>query len=70
MKPGDWALIPAYAEHQEVNETDEEAVWVIVRAPGGLPVVENLEKWGESLGAQDEGPGFSKGDAGEATLAS
>ncbi|OAP55587.1 hypothetical protein AYL99_10560 [Fonsecaea erecta] len=49
LKPGDWALIPAYREHQEVNDGDEEAVWVIVRAPGGVPIVENLSGWGGSL---------------------
>ena len=84
LSPGDWALIPAYAEHQEVNETDTEAVWVIVRAPGGVPVVENLESWGQSVkgdtgpgvavdgdGNLDvDGPGFDKGDGGEAPLAS
>lgn len=48
VKPGDWALIPAWREHQEVNEGEEEVVWVIVRAPGGEPVVENLGGWGES----------------------
>ncbi|EXJ81762.1 hypothetical protein A1O1_07827 [Capronia coronata CBS 617.96] len=46
LGPGDWALIPAYREHQEVNYGDEEVVWVIVRAPGGVPVVENLKGWG------------------------
>ena len=49
INPGDWALIPAYREHQEVNDGEEEAVWVIVRAPKGVPVVENLNGWGESL---------------------
>ena len=49
LAPGDWALIPAYREHQEVNDSDAEVVWVIVRAPGGVPVVENLNSWGESL---------------------
>lgn len=48
LEPGDWALIPAWREHQEVNEGDEECVWVICRAPGGVPVVENLGGWGES----------------------
>lgn len=84
LSPGDWALIPAYAEHQEVNDTDTEVVWVIVRAPGGMPVVENLESWGKSLkgdvgpgiavdGAGNldvDGPGFEEGDAGEVPLAS
>ena len=48
VRQGDWALIPAFREHQEVNDGDDEAVWVIVRAPGGTPVVENLEGWGGS----------------------
>jgi len=48
LSPGDFALIPAFAEHQEVNDGDEEVVWVIVRSPGGGPVVENLGGWGES----------------------
>jgi uncharacterized RmlC-like cupin family protein len=47
LAPGDFALIPAYAEHQEVNEGNEEAVWVITRS-GSEPVVQNLEGWGES----------------------
>jgi uncharacterized RmlC-like cupin family protein len=51
LNPGDWALIPAYREHREVNDGDEEAVWVIVRAPGGIPVVENLDGWGKSMEA-------------------
>lgn len=46
LNPGDWALIPAYREHQEVNDGDEDVVWVIVRAPGGVPVVQNLTGWG------------------------
>lgn len=48
LEPGDFALIPAGAEHQEVNEGDEDVVWCIVRAPGGEPVVVNLEGWGMS----------------------
>jgi quercetin dioxygenase-like cupin family protein len=46
LKPGDWALIPAGAEHREVNEGDTDVVWVIVRAPGGVPQVVNLTGWG------------------------
>ncbi|KAK5074816.1 hypothetical protein LTS08_005614 [Lithohypha guttulata] len=42
LEPGDWALIPKGREHQEVNEGDEEVVWVICRAPGGTPEVVNL----------------------------
>ncbi|ROW01293.1 hypothetical protein VMCG_05922 [Cytospora schulzeri] len=45
LKPGDWALIPASREHKEVNDGDEEVVWVIVRAPGGVPEVVNLTGW-------------------------
>jgi uncharacterized RmlC-like cupin family protein len=48
LDPGDWALIPAFAEHREVNDGDEDVTWVIVRAPGGSPVVQNLEGWGKS----------------------
>ena len=45
LEPGDFALIPAYAEHQEVNEGDEEVLWIITRS-GKNPIVENLEGWG------------------------
>lgn len=45
LDPGDWALIPANREHKEVNDGDEEVVWVIVRAPGGVPEVVNLTGW-------------------------
>lgn len=45
LRAGDWALIPANREHKEVNEGDEEVVWVIVRAPGSIPEVVNLTGW-------------------------
>lgn len=45
LRPGDWGLIPAYREHKEANDGDEEVVWVIVRAPGGIPEVVNLDGW-------------------------
>lgn len=45
LKPGDWALIPAYEEHQEVNDGDVEVEWVIVRG-GREPAVVNVDKWG------------------------
>jgi hypothetical protein len=58
LAPGDFALIPAYAEHQEVNDGNEEAVWVIAGS-GSEPVVEKegLEERGElrSLLAGKEG---------------
>lgn len=45
LKPGDWAFIPAYREHMEVNDGDEEFVCSIVRAPGGEPETVNLKDW-------------------------
>ncbi|TKA24541.1 hypothetical protein B0A54_17623 [Friedmanniomyces endolithicus] len=49
LAPGDFALIPAWREHREVNEGEEEVVWCIVRSPGGEAVVVNLEGgWGTS----------------------
>lgn len=47
LAPGDYALIPAYAEHQEVNDSDEPVLWCIVRS-GRTPKVTNLEGWGTS----------------------
>lgn len=47
LKQGDFALIPAYQEHQEVNDGDEEVEWIIVRS-GAEPDVVNLEGWGKS----------------------
>lgn len=47
LSPGDFALIPAYAEHQEVNDSDADVTWIIVRS-GRAPIVENLKGWGTS----------------------
>lgn len=47
LEKGDFALIPAHAEHQEVNDGDEEVEWIITRS-GRVPVVENLEGWGKN----------------------
>ncbi|KAI7549706.1 hypothetical protein KC331_g3641 [Hortaea werneckii] len=44
LEPGDFALIPAWKEHQEVNEGEEVVVWCIVRS-GGSPKVRNLQGW-------------------------
>ena len=41
---GDFALIPAHAEHQEVNDGDEEVEWIITRS-GRVLIVENLDDW-------------------------
>ncbi|TVY37486.1 hypothetical protein LOCC1_G006194 [Lachnellula occidentalis] len=48
LHPGDFALIPAWTEHQEANEGDDEVVWIISRS-GGSPVVVNLEGWGGKM---------------------
>jgi len=45
INPGDFALIPAWVEHQEVNDGEEQVIFVIVRS-GRTPVVVNLEGWG------------------------
>ncbi|KAI1738457.1 RmlC-like cupin domain-containing protein [Xylaria scruposa] len=45
LAPGDYALIPAFTEHQEVNDGDEDVVWTIVRS-GRVPEVVNLTGWG------------------------
>lgn len=47
LHPGDYALIPAYAEHQEVNDSDEDVVWCIVRS-GASPCVVNVDDWNKS----------------------
>ena len=49
LEKGDFALIPAHTEHQEINDGDEEVEWIITRS-GRVPVVENLAGWGESKG--------------------
>ncbi|KUJ18730.1 uncharacterized protein LY89DRAFT_582240 [Mollisia scopiformis] len=45
LSPGDFALIPAWTEHQEINDSDSDVTWIITRS-GGEPVVVNLEGWG------------------------
>lgn len=32
LAPGDFALIPAFTEHQEINDGEEDVVWCIVRS--------------------------------------
>lgn len=44
LKPGDFALFPAHAEHQEANDGDEEVEWIITRS-GRAPKVFNLTGW-------------------------
>ena len=45
LAPGDFALIPAGAEHQEVNDGDDDVTWIITRS-GKEPEVTNLDGWG------------------------
>jgi len=47
LSPGDFALIPSWTEHQEINESDAEVTWIVTRSPGGTPVVVNLKGWGK-----------------------
>ncbi|KAK3388618.1 RmlC-like cupin domain-containing protein [Sordaria brevicollis] len=43
---GDFAAVPAWTEHQVLNEsTDQDAHWVIIRS-GGHPVEVHLKGWG------------------------
>ncbi|KAK7518901.1 uncharacterized protein IWZ02DRAFT_234447 [Phyllosticta citriasiana] len=48
LAPGDFALIPAFSQHQEVNDSDEDVVWVVARG-GRNPIVVNLDNWGQEL---------------------
>ena len=45
LSAGDFAFIPPWTEHQEINETDEDVVWILIRS-GPEPVVVWLEDWG------------------------
>lgn len=46
LSPGDFAFIPAWTEHQVVNESDEgDVVWVVTRS-GPEPVQVDLVGWG------------------------
>ncbi|KAF6804092.1 cupin domain-containing protein [Colletotrichum sojae] len=45
MEKGDFAFIPAWTEHQLLNETDQETVWIITRS-GSQPTVVGLTDWG------------------------
>ncbi|OTB00190.1 hypothetical protein M426DRAFT_324503 [Hypoxylon sp. CI-4A] len=44
LQQGDYLLIPAYMEHQEVNDSDSDIIWTIVRS-GRIPEVVNLTDW-------------------------
>lgn len=46
LSPGDFAFVPAWTEHQAVNESnDVDVVWVVTRN-GGEPLQVDLEGWG------------------------
>ncbi|KAI5864953.1 RmlC-like cupin [Durotheca rogersii] len=45
LSAGDFAFVPPWTEHQEINETDEDVVWVLIRS-GPEPVVVWLTGWG------------------------
>lgn len=48
LEPGDFALIPSNTLHQEVNDGDEEVVWIITRT-GRKPIVENVDSWKDTV---------------------
>ncbi|KAK6196813.1 hypothetical protein LQW54_011174 [Pestalotiopsis sp. IQ-011] len=45
LTAGDFALIPSWTEHQELNETGQDVVWILIRS-GPEPTVVWLEDWG------------------------
>ncbi|KAK1996414.1 cupin domain-containing protein [Colletotrichum falcatum] len=45
MSTGDFAFIPSWTEHQMLNESDDNTVWVITRS-GSQPVKVGLTDWG------------------------
>ncbi|TLD15795.1 uncharacterized protein PgNI_01417 [Pyricularia grisea] len=45
LEPGDFAFIPAWTEHQLINKTDEQVVWVVIQG-GPTPIVVPLTGWG------------------------
>lgn len=53
MAAGAFAFIPAWTEHQVKNDSDEDAVWVIIQS-GSRPVGAILTGWGGEE-AQPEG---------------
>ncbi|KAI1812130.1 RmlC-like cupin domain-containing protein [Poronia punctata] len=44
LSAGDFAFVPPWTEHQEINETDDDVVWILVRT-GPEPVVVWLTGW-------------------------
>ncbi|KAK4102398.1 RmlC-like cupin [Parathielavia hyrcaniae] len=46
LGPGDFAFIPAWTEHQAVNESEEADLHLVLIRSGGQPVEVNLTDWG------------------------
>lgn len=70
LAPGDFALIPAFAQHQEVNDSGADVVWVIARG-GRTPIVVNLDGWGQELRRKsDASRRGSEGSNGTSTAGS
>ncbi|KAI1198152.1 RmlC-like cupin domain-containing protein [Nemania serpens] len=44
LSAGDFAFVPPWTEHQDINETDEDVVWILIRS-GPEPVVVYLTGW-------------------------
>jgi len=42
---GDFIFIPPWTEHQMINETDEDVVWVVIYS-GPHPTTVDLTEWG------------------------
>ena len=45
LEPGSFAFVPAWTEHQFVNNTDNDVVWVITQS-GSQPLGAVLTDWG------------------------
>lgn len=46
LSPGDFVFVPAWTEHQAVNESNNvDLMWVVTRN-GGEPLQVDLEAWG------------------------
>ncbi|TLS30124.1 hypothetical protein PpBr36_03277 [Pyricularia pennisetigena] len=45
LEPGDFAFVPAWTEHQLINKTDEQVVWIVIQG-GPAPIVVPLTGWG------------------------
>lgn len=47
LEQGDFAFVPAWTEHQAVNDSEVDLHLVLIRS-GGKPVEVNLTDWGGS----------------------